>query len=145
MKRVVACVMGTLCLACQTYSAVPFSGLRAGNNVRLTVTNDGSLAVAPQVGRDVQSVEGKVRSVDTTGVTLLIESVNRGTEESERVDTSTVRLRPGGVSAAELRSVDKPKSFLVTALIVAGALAVAQGVGNGGFFGFGHGGSGNTR
>ena len=145
MRKLPAFIVGTLCLSCQTYSAIPFSGVRAGNNVRLTVTNDGSLAVAPTVGRDVKSVEGRVRSIDSSGVTLRVEMVNRGPEESERVDTSTVRLPASGVSGAELRRVDKPKTFLVTALITAGAFIVAQGAVNGGFFGLGHGGSGNTR
>jgi hypothetical protein len=145
MKRLLACAVGTLCLACQTYSAMPFSGLRAGNDVRLTVTNDGSLAVASQVGKDVQAVEGRIRSIDTLGVTLLVESVNRGSDEDERVDTSTVRLAPSGVSGAQLRRLDKPRSFLLAGLITAGALIVAQGVSSGGFFGLGRGGSGSTR
>jgi len=145
MRKLPAVIVGTLCLSCQTYSAVPFAGVRAGNNVRLTVTNDGSLAVAPTVGRDVQSVEGRVRSIDTSGVTLLVEMVNRGTEESERVDTSTVRLAASGVKGAELRRIDKPKTFLVTALITAGAFIVAQGASSNGFFGLGHGSSGGSR
>jgi hypothetical protein len=144
MRKLLACA-AILCTACQTYGAVPFTGVRPGNNVRLTVTNDGSLAVAPVLGRDIQSVEGRVKAVDTAGVTLLVESVNRGIDVSERVDTSTVRIPAAAVTAAELRSIDKPKSVLVTGLIAAGAFLIAQGSTGGGFLGFGHGGSGGTR
>ena len=145
MKKLVACVTATLCLACQTYSAVPYTGVRPGNNVRVTVTNAGSLAVMPIVGRDVQSVEGRVESVDTSGVTMLVESVNRGTDIMERVDTSSVRLATSQISSAELRRIDKPKTFLVVGLITAAALLIAQGSTGGGFLGLGHGGSGGSR
>ena len=57
MKRLVASVTALLCLACQTYSVVPYTGVRPGNDVRVAVTNEGSLAVMPIVGRDVQSVD----------------------------------------------------------------------------------------
>ena len=145
MKKFVASLTTLLCLACQTYSAVPYAGIRSGNNVRIAVTNEGSLAVLPIVGRDVQAVEGRVTSLDTSGVTLLVESVNRGTDVMERVDTSRVRLTPSAISAAELRSIDKPKTFLVVGLITAAAVLIAQGSTNGGFLGLGHGGSGGSR
>lgn len=145
MKKLVASMTAALCLACQTYSAVPYTGVRPGNNVRLAVTNEGSLAVLPIVGRDVQAVEGRVKSVDTSGVTLLVESVNRGTDIMERVDTSNVRLTTSQISSAELRRIDKPKTFLVVGLITAAALLIAQGSTNGGFLGLGHGGSGGSR
>ncbi len=125
--------------------AVPYTGVRPGNNVRVTVTNAGSLAVLPIVGRDVQAVEGRVESVDTSGVTLRVESVNRGTDIMERVDTSSVRLATSQISSAELRRIDKPKTFLIVGLITAAAILIAQGSTNGGFLGLGHGGSGGSR
>jgi hypothetical protein len=145
MKKLLVCVLVTLCVACQTYSAVPFAGVRPGNDVRLTVTNEGSLSVASTVGRNVAWVEGRVKSVDTSGVTLVVESVNRGEDIDEKVDSSTVRLASSGISAAELRSFDKPKSFLVAGLITAGAVAAAAASSAAGFFGLGHGGSGGSR
>jgi hypothetical protein len=145
MKKLLACVTLTLSLACQTYSAIPLAAVRPGNNVKMTVTNEGSLAVAPIVGRDIQSVEGRVTAIDTSSVSLLVESVNRGTDASERVDISTVRLAPAAITATELRRVDKPKSFLVAGLITIGAVLIAQGVANGGIFGLGHGGSSGSR
>jgi hypothetical protein len=86
-----------------------------------------------------------VKSVDTSGVTLLVESVNRGTDIMEHVDTSTVRLATSQIATAELRRIDKPKTFLVVGLITAAALLIAQGSTNGGFLGLGHGGSGGSR
>jgi hypothetical protein len=145
MKKILGCAIAMFSLACQTYAAMPFAQVRAGNNVRMTVTNEGSLAVAPTVGRNIQSVEGRVQSIDTSGVTLRVESVNRGTDVSERVDTAVVRLPVSGVSATELRRIDKRRSFLVAGLIAVGALLIAQGAGDGGFLGLGHGGSGSTR
>jgi hypothetical protein len=132
-------------VACQTYSAVPFAGVRPGNDVRLTVTNEGSLAVVPTVGRNVAFLEGRVKSVDTSGVTLLVDRVNRGEDMDEKVDSSTVRLASSGISAAELRSFDKPKSLLVAGLITGGAIVVAAASSAAGFFGLGHGGSGGSR
>jgi hypothetical protein len=145
MKRLIGCVAGTLCLACQTYSAVPFTAVRPGNAVRLTVTNDGSMALVPAIGRNVASLEGRVRSLDSSGVTVLVERVNRGTDIDEYIDTSTVRLAPGEVSAAELRKVDKPRSFILAGLITAGALLAAQSTGTLNFFGSTHGGTGSTK
>jgi hypothetical protein len=145
MKKVLVCVLISLCVACQTYSAVPFAGVRPGNDVRLTVTNEGSLSVAPTVGRNVAWVEGRVQSVDTSGITLRVESVSRGEDIDEKVDSSTVRLASSGISVAELRSFDKPKSFLVAGLITAGAIAAASASSAAGFFGLGHGGSGGSR
>jgi hypothetical protein len=111
MKTILAGAIVTLSLACQTYSAMPFSGVRAGNNVRMTVNDEGSLAVEPTVGRDIQFVEGRVQSIDSSGVTLRVESVNRGgTDVSERVDTAIVRLPSSGISGAELRRIDKRRS-----------------------------------
>jgi hypothetical protein len=146
MKKILAGTMVTLSLACQTYSAMPFDGLRAGNNVRMTVTNEGSLAVEPTVGRDIQFVEGRVQSIDSAGVTLRVESVNRGgTDVTERVDTAIVRLPASGISGTQLRRVDKRRSFLVAGLITVGALLIAQSTGDGGFLGLGHGGSTGSR
>jgi hypothetical protein len=101
--------------------------------------------VAPTVGRDIQSVEGRVKSVDTSSLTLMVESVNRGTDVSERVDTAIVQLAPSAVTVTELRRIDKPKSFLMAGLIMLGAVLIAQGAGNGGFLGLGRGGSGSSR
>src|SRR5262249_43991838 len=56
--------------SCFDYRDSPGTHLMPGRDVRITLTPQARTTLASQVGTMVKSVTGKLRSVDSTGVTL---------------------------------------------------------------------------
>jgi hypothetical protein len=111
--------------ACYRYtpiSAVPNGG---ATDVRVRLTDAGSVALAPWIGSQVETLDGSVvTTADTTVVFAVSETQARnGTSTSWRGER--VNIPRTAVAGFERRSLDKRKSWLIAGLTAA-AVVVAQ-------------------
>lgn len=138
-RRAVAALVAVLfanLVACTEY--VPVTGsVDAGTNpeVRVSLTDQGTVDVAPRLGLRAKRLQGTLTSMSDSAVALTVHKVARegGIEDSYLGEQISLARRD--FDALEQGRTSKPRSMLLAAAIVAGALAVAKGAG--GFSGSG--------
>jgi hypothetical protein len=118
-------------VACTEY--VPVRGgvdASAQPAVRVTLTDQGTIDVAPRIGMRAETLEGLLRSVSDTSLALSVRKVSRegGIEDIYPGETLTL-LRRDYESVATART-SVPRSILLAGGIIAGSLLIARGAGD---------------
>ena len=117
-------------LACTEY--VPVRGeIEPASNarVRVTLTDQGSIDVAPRIGLRARTLEGMLQASTDTSLTLSVTRVSRegGIEDSYVGEQLT--LSPRDYDAVERGKTSVRRSLLLAGGLVAGALLIATGSG----------------
>jgi len=113
--------------ACYRYTPIDSSSPALGSEVRLRLTDQGAIAMAPLVGNRIEVVDGHISSVSDTAVALSV------TQTTDRLGSEVtwkgeqVVFPRATVAGLERRSLDKGKSYLMGG-ITAGLVA-AVGIG----------------
>jgi hypothetical protein len=114
---------------CFEYSNRPRDHLALGREIRITLTPDGRTGLASKVGTQVRSVEGQLRSADTSGVTI---AMSRTTllDGTEAPWSGEIVLVPSSdIAVAEQRAPAAGKTVALVAIITGLTAAVALSVG----------------
>jgi hypothetical protein len=113
--------------ACYRYTPIDATSPALGTEVRLRLTDQGAINMAPLVGNRIELVDGHISSVADTSVTLSV------TQTTDRLGSEVtwkgeqVVFPRSTVAGLEHRSLDKGKSYLMGG-ITAGLVA-AVGIG----------------
>jgi len=118
-------------LACTEY--VPVRGgvdASAQPAVRVTLTDQGTIDVAPRIGMRAETLEGVLESVSDTSLALSVRKVSRegGIEDSYAGEPLTLMRRDYESVATGRTSVSR--SLLLAGGIIAGALLLGRGAGD---------------
>src|SRR4051794_7409490 len=130
-RRVTGAVVAVLfanLLACTEY--IPVRGAVDGASspaVRVTLTDQGTVDVAPRIGLRARTLEGIVQSMTDSSLSLTVRKVSRegGIEDSYEGERLTLLARDYG--AVETSRTSVSRSLLLTGAIIAGALLAAKG------------------
>ena len=138
---VLAVALIALVSGCYKYVPVEPNGPPSGVRANLVLSDAGTVEMARWVGPSTRAIEGDVVSANAEGLTMAVRRLERrdGVEEFWKGEEVTVPR------AAVASYTERKLSRSRTALLTAGALALALGVGQA--FGdiagiFGHGGTG---
>lgn len=113
--------------ACYRYTPIDSSSPALGSEVRLRLTDQGAITMAPLVGNRIEVVDGHISSVSDTAVALSVtQTTDRLGSEATWKGEQVVFPR-ATVAGLERRSLDKGKSYLMGG-ITAGLVA-AVGIG----------------
>jgi hypothetical protein len=114
---------------CFEYGNVPRARLVPGNEVRMTITPDARTTLANQVGTQVRMVTGRLRTVDTSVVTLSMmrTTLLDGTEASWNGEIVTIPV--SDIAVTEQRKISSGKTIALVAIIAAVTAAVALSIG----------------
>ena len=99
--------------------------------VRLTLTEAAQTQSFGRLGSRVRTVEGQVRSVDDSSVTIAVNEVGRAEADNERVQGELITILRRDVSAMDRRRVDVLRSVLIAGTLAGTAIWIgSQGHGD---------------
>jgi hypothetical protein len=112
------------CTACYRYAPIQGVATDAGQQVRVQLTDKGSVDLAPMIGPTILTLDGTLTSARDTMITLAVTTAiaRNGVETSwrgERVD-----IPRSAVNGVRLRTLDKRRSWIVAAGSVGAAVAM---------------------
>lgn len=131
---------------CYRLTPVEGGAPERGLEVRLSLSDEGSVRMAPQIGPRISAIDGRVlEAVDTAyvvGVTAVVAQGGRSMAWSnERLTVPRT-----AVSSIRTRTLDRKKTWMAAALGVVGAIALGEAFGLGsGFDGLLGGGNGGGK
>lgn len=133
VRRTTAVVLALLfanLTACTVY--VPVTGAitqASPQKVKVTLTDAGSVSVAPKIGQRARVVQGLMQSMTDSTITLTVTQVSRegGIEDTYAGDALTLSARD--YEKLEQGKTSVSRSLLLAGAIIAGAFAVAVGAG----------------
>jgi hypothetical protein len=114
---------GLLCLGlitavlsgCYEYLQVPVTPNLAGHEVQLSITDSGSLVLAPQVGYGIEAVDGKLISDSDMRYQVAVTSIRRRDGQESDWNGESVNIPHSLVSAIMERRFSRARSALFAA------------------------------
>lgn len=112
--------------ACHRYTPVATSGAQPGSEVRVGLTDAGSLSMASLLGGEVVAVEGtlRVRSADSLHLVMRATVQRNGVEQPWTGESISVPLT--NVSDVRTRQFDARRSSVLGVGILGGAILAAR-------------------
>jgi hypothetical protein len=131
------------------YRFSPIDGVTPdrGQEVRLELTDEGSVRLAPMIGPRISAVDGKIVEPGDTAIVVAVQAVVAQTGRSMAWSQERLAVPRSAISSIRTRTLDRKRSWIVAGLGVVGAIALGEvfGLGNG-FDGLlGGGGGGGKR
>ena len=127
-RSFVVCVL-LAATACQSYSAVALSAVPVGAHVQIDLTENGSNAVATNVGAHVAQLEGRVSRVDPSGLSLVLSELTRSGGTTEIGEDRTVTVPADAVAVVRVESLSATRSLLLAGAVVAGSILAGRSLG----------------
>src|SRR6476620_3137061 len=130
-RRVVAGTVAVLfanLVGCTEY--IPVEGrvdAAPAPQVRVTLTDQGTVDVAPRLGLRAERLEGVLQSMNDSSLMLTVRKVSRQGGIEDSYEGEQVSLARRDFEAVERGKTSVPRSILLTGAIIAGALLVAKG------------------
>ena len=125
------------CSACYRYTPIQTVSANTGQPVRVQLTEQGSIDLAPMIGPTILTLDGTLASAKDTMITLAVTNAiaRNGVETAWRGEP--VGIPRSAVNGVQLRLLDKRRSWLAAAGGVGAtvALGVAFNLLGGGFGG----------
>ena len=103
---------------------------RAQSDVRITLTDQGQLDVAPRIGLRARQLEGTLQSMTDSSLALSVRKVSREGGIEDTYTGEQLSLLARDFDTVEKSRTSVVRSFLAAGAIVASALAIAKGAGN---------------
>ncbi|HMH86376.1 MAG TPA: hypothetical protein VK529_10560 [Gemmatimonadaceae bacterium] len=120
-----------LIVACSTYTAISPTLAPTSGTVRLSMNDAGRTETLGPLGAQVTSVEGEVRSISDSAVTIVVSEVGRASSDAEQFHGEPVTIPSRYIAGIERKHVQVARSLLIAGAIVGGAIWIGtQGHGN---------------
>ena len=134
MKRRLGGVMvasGLLCVACSTYTSINPALAPSSGTVRLSFNDAGRSETHAPFGRQLTSVEGEVRSVTDSAITISVSEVSRASSDIEQYHGEAMTIPSRYIGTIERKHVQVARSLAIAGALVAGAIWIGtQGHGD---------------
>ncbi|HEV7388444.1 MAG TPA: hypothetical protein VGN73_07535 [Gemmatimonadaceae bacterium] len=118
-------------LACTEYT--PVRGTvdpAAPTQVRVTLTDQGQMTVAPRIGLRAHQLEGNLQGMTDSSLSLLVSKVSREGGIEDNYIGQQLSLNSRDYQAVEKSKTSVIRSLLLAGVILASTFLVAQGVGD---------------
>ena len=115
----------TLFSACYRYVPATTESLQVGGSYRGHLTDEGSRRVAPLVGENVATFDGRIVTVLDTAYLIAMSATLKRSEQRATVWTGEQLVIPrSAVNRFELRQLDRPRTMRAAALYGGGMLVI---------------------
>lgn len=134
MRRsiIAALMLATVTIsACTAYTPVTLQLAPEAGTVRLSLSDDARAQSFGVLGSEIESIEGKVRSVSDSGVTISASEVGRADADAAGFRGETVVIPARYVVSVAKKRVQVGRSLLLAAAITAGAVWIGSSLGGG--------------
>jgi hypothetical protein len=116
--------------ACTVYTPVQLGQAVAGYDVRVTLSDAGSLDLVPKIGGHARSLEGQLKQASDSSILLSVNRVTRDGGGDDTYDGLDLTIPAGDVETMEKSQTSVSRSVLTAGAIVATALLAAKGAGD---------------
>jgi hypothetical protein len=114
--------------ACYTYNAYQAAELASGQRIVVTLNEAGRQSLATELGDSVARAEGDVVSVSASGVRMRVTDVEFMSESSAPRSHVDVTIPNSEFNSVTTRRLSIPRTAALTAVIVAGLVALIRGI-----------------
>ncbi len=128
---VVATLASFSLAACSTYAPITLQTAPRAGTVRLALSDDARNQNFGLLGSEIQSIEGRVRSVSDSGIAISANEVGRIDSDDQSYRGETVLIPSRYVVAVSQKRVQVGRSVLLGALITGGAIWIGTSLGGG--------------
>lgn len=111
--------------ACYRYVPNSSADLQVGEEVRVRLTSNGSVALQSFVGAEVVAIDGRVTARSDTAYALAMGGTTKREGDSAVWSGEPVTVPRSAIAGVEHRVLNKKKTLVMSALGVAGAVLVA--------------------
>ncbi len=120
-----------LCGACSTYTSIAPALAPTSGTVRLSINDAGRSETLGHLGAQVTTVEGEVRSISDSAVTIAVSEVSRVSLDVEPYHGEAVTIPSRYIGVIERKQVRVARSLLIAGAILGGAIWIGtQGHGD---------------
>ena len=122
---------GILCVACSSYTSISPGLTPSRGTVRLSLNDAGRAEELAPFGKQVTSVEGEVRSVTDSAITIAVSEVSRASSDVEQYHGEPMTIPSRYIGTIERKHVQVMRSLAIAGAILAGAIWIGtQGHGD---------------
>lgn len=111
--------------ACYQYVPAQQTNLRVGEEVRVHLTGSGSSLLSPVVGQNVEAIDGRLTAQADSAYAMSVGGTTRRAGKSAAWSGEQVSVPVGAIEKVDRRVLNKKKTFLGSALGVAGVALMA--------------------
>jgi hypothetical protein len=132
-RAAVAVVLGLSAGGCYSYTPIEGATPPPGLEVRLALSDEGSVRMAPLIGPRIGAIDGRSIESTDTALVLAVEGVVGQGGRSMGWSLERLSVPRSAVSSVRTKTFDHKKTWAVAGLTVVGALLASQafGIGNG--------------
>ena len=114
-----------LCGACSMYTSIAPALAPTSGTVRLSMNDAGRTEILGRLGAQVTTVEGEVRSITDSAVTIAVSEVSRASSDVEPYHGEALTIPWRYIKAIERKHVQVARSLLIAGAILGGAIWIA--------------------
>ena len=122
-----------LLTACFDYRETPPASVAPATEVRVELSDQGTVALAKALGPSVSRIEGTVREANADRLVISIANLSRRGAGTVDWSGEQVTLAPSDIRTVGVRALNSQKSWLagggLTAAVVVGIVAIAKATG----------------
>jgi len=134
-KRLLAVVVCVIVAGggCYRFTPIESSTPERGREVRLELSDEGSVRMAPLIGPRISAIDGRTLESSDTAIVLAVQAVVAQSGRSMTWSQERLTIPRSAVSSVRTRTLDRRKTWLVAGLGVISAFALGEvfGIGNG--------------
>jgi len=116
--------------ACTTYTPLRVADMSPGYNVRVSLSDQGAVDLAPKIGSRARQLEGTLTQATDSSVVMSVRRVVREGGGDDTYSDIPLSLPSRDVEKVERSSTSVSRSFLTAGAIVGTALLAARGAGD---------------
>jgi len=114
-------------LGCYTYAPLDAStGVQAGEHVAVEVTDRGRVELGERLGSGVMRLEGTLTRTDSQDLVMNVWRVMSIGGETSRWSGESVRFRRDLAATVQMRTLNRPRTYLAAGAAVAGLVLFAK-------------------
>jgi hypothetical protein len=123
-RRLVGAIVASslVCVGCSTYTSITPALAPSGGTVRLSLNDAGRTETLAPFGKQLTSVEGEVRSVSDSAITIAVSEVSRASSDVEQYHGEAMTIPSRYIGTIERKHVQVARSLAIAGAILAGAI-----------------------
>ena len=116
--------------ACTTYTPLRVADMSPGYNVRVSLTDQGAVDLAPKIGARARQLEGTLTQASDSTISISVRRVVREGGGDDTYNDIPISLPSQDVDRVERSTTSFSRSMLTAGAIVGTALLAARGAGD---------------
>ena len=132
LRSSLALATAAVTVGCHSYVPVDAAAVAPSRVVRLDLTDAGSVALGPGVGRYAVSVDGRISQHDDSALVVAVSQVTRRSGAEEAWNGESVRVPRSGVSSVTIETLSRSRTYLVVGGLAALGATIGAAFGGGG-------------